>query len=185
MKTEETTIFKNTIYKGKILNLRVDIAELPNGREAAREFVEHNGGVTVAALTDDMELLFVRQFRYPYMQEVLELPAGKLEADENPLRAGKRELREEAGVTAEQYINLGQFFPSPGYTNEIIYLYGAIGLKDCEQDLDEDEFLNVEKIPLNKAVEMILNNEITDGKTQAAVLKLAALLDKKAAEYRE
>ncbi|HBL41099.1 MAG TPA: ADP-ribose pyrophosphatase, partial [Ruminococcaceae bacterium] len=176
MKTEETTVFKNTIYKGKIINLRVDIAGLPNGKEATREFVEHNGGVTVAALTDDMELLFVRQFRYPYMQEVLELPAGKLELNENPLKAGKRELREEAGVTAEQYINLGQFFPSPGYTNEIIYLYGAIGLKECEQDLDDDEFLNVEKIPLNKAVEMILNNEITDGKTQTAVLKLAALL---------
>ena len=185
MNTKEETVFRNTIYKGKILNLRVDIAELPNGKEAVREVVEHSGGVTIAALTDEMELIFVRQFRYPYMEEVLELPAGKLEKGEKPLEAGKRELQEEAGVTAEQFINLGRFYPTPGYTNEVIYLYGAIGLKNGEQDLDDDEFLNVETIPLNKAVEMILNNEIVDGKTQAAVLKLAALLEKKAAEYQE
>ncbi len=178
MKTEETTVFKNTIYRGKILNLRVDIAGLPDGREAPREFVEHNGGVTVAALTDDAELIFVRQFRYPYMEEVLELPAGKLEKGENPLVAGKRELREEAGVEAAQYINLGEFYPSPGYTNEVIYLYGARGLTAVEQELDDDEFLNVEYIPLDKAVEMVLNNEIKDGKTQTAILKLATLIER-------
>ena len=180
MDTKEVTVFKNTIYRGKILNLRVDIAGLPNGKEAPREFVEHNGGVTVAALTDDAELIFVRQFRYPYMEEVLELPAGKLEKGENPLVAGKRELLEEAGVSASQYINLGEFYPSPGYTNEVIYLYGARDLTELEQDLDEDEFLNVEYIPLDKAVDMVLNNEIKDGKTQAAVLKLAALIERNA-----
>ena len=178
MDTREVTVLKNTIYQGKILNLRVDVAGLPNGKEAPREFVEHNGGVTVAALTDDAKLIFVRQFRYPYMEEVLELPAGKLEKGEDPLEAGKRELREEAGVTAEQYINLGEFYPSPGYTNEIIYLYGARNLTQVEQELDEDEFLNVEYIPLDKAVDMVLSNEIKDGKTQAAVLKLAALIER-------
>ena len=177
MDTREVTVLKNTIYQGKILNLRVDTAGLPNGKEAPREFVEHNGGVTVAALTDDAKLIFVRQFRYPYMAEVLELPAGKLEKGEDPLEAGKRELREEAGVTAEQYINLGEFYPSPGYTNEIIYLYGARNLTQVEQELDEDEFLNVEYISLDKAVDMVLSNEIKDGKTQAAVLKLAALIE--------
>ncbi len=180
MDTREVTVFKNTIFRGKIINLRVDIAGLPNGKEAVREVVEHSGGVTVAALTDDMELIFVRQFRYPYMEEVLELPAGKLEKGENPLEAGKRELREEAGVIAEQYLNLGEFYPTPGYTNEIIYLYGARGLTEVAQNLDEDEFLNVERIPLTKAVDMVLNNEIKDGKTQAAVLKLAALIERKA-----
>lgn len=178
MDTREVTVLKNTIYQGKILNLRVDVAGLPNGKEAPREFVEHNGGVTVAALTDDAKLIFVRQFRYPYMEEVLELPAGKLEKGEDPLEAGKRELREEAGVTAEQYINLGEFYPSPGYTNEIIYLYGARNLTQVEQELDEDEFLNVEYISLDKAVDMVLSNEIKDGKTQAAVLKLAALIER-------
>lgn len=178
MDTREVTVLKNTIYQGKILNLRVDVAGLPNGKEAPREFVEHNGGVTVAALTDDAKLIFVRQFRYPYMEEVLELPAGKLEKGEDPLEAGKRELREEAGVTAEQYINLGEFYPSPGYTNEVIYLYGARNLTQVEQELDEDEFLNVEYISLDKAVDMVLSNEIKDGKTQAAVLKLAALIER-------
>lgn len=178
MDTREVTVLKNTIYQGKILNLRVDVAGLPNGKEAPREFVEHNGGVTVAALTDDAKLIFVRQFRYPYMEEVLELPAGKLEKGEDPLEAGKRELREEAGVTAEQYINLGEFYPSPGYTNEVIYLYGARDLTQVEQELDEDEFLNVEYISLDKAVDMVLSNEIKDGKTQAAVLKLATLIER-------
>ena len=180
MNTREETVFKNTIFRGKILNLRVDIAGLPNGKEAVREVVEHNGGVTVAALTDDMELIFVRQFRYPYMEEVLELPAGKLEKGENPLEAGKRELREEGGVIAGQYVNLGEFYPSPGYTDEIIYLYGARDLTEASQDLDEDEFLNVERIPFMKAVDMVLNNEIKDGKTQAAVMKLAMLIERKA-----
>lgn len=178
MDTREVTVLKNTIYQGKILNLRVDVAGLPNGKEAPREFVEHNGGVTVAAITDDAKLIFVRQFRYPYMEEVLELPAGKLEKGEDPLEAGKRELREEAGVTAEQYINLGEFYPSPGYTNEVIYLYGARDLTQVEQELDEDEFLNVEYISLDKAVDMVLSNEIKDGKTQAAVLKLATLIER-------
>ena len=178
MDTREVTVLKNTIYQGKILNLRVDVAGLPNGKEAPREFVEHNGGVTVAALTDDAKLIFVRQFRYPYMEEVLELPAGKLEKGEDSLEAGKRELREEAGVTAEQYINLGEFYPSPGYTNEVIYLYGARDLTQVEQELDEDEFLNVEYISLDKAVDMVLSNEIKDGKTQAAVLKLATLIER-------
>ncbi len=180
METKEVTVFKNTIFKGKILNLRVDIAGLPDGREAVREVVEHNGGVTVAALTDELELIFVRQFRYPYMEEVLELPAGKLEKGENPLEAGKRELREEGGVIAGQYINLGEFYPSPGYTNEVIYLYGARDLTEAEQELDDDEFLNVERIPLLKAVDMVLSGEIKDGKTQAAVMKLAMLIERKA-----
>ncbi len=175
MKLEESTILKTTVYKGKILNLRVDMAELPNGKEAVREVVEHSGGVTVAALTNDDELIFVRQFRYPYMEVVLELPAGKLEKGEDPLEAGKRELLEEAGVTAEKYLDLGKFYPSPGYCAEIIHLYAATDIKENEQNLDDDEFLNVERIPLKTAVEMVLNNEIPDGKTQTAVLKVAMI----------
>ena len=171
MELEEKTINKNYIYRGKILNLRRDDAELPNGRACIREIVEHAGGVTVAALTDDNELIFVRQFRYPYMKVLLELPAGKLEKGEDPLESGKRELLEETGCTAEEYISLGEFYPSCGYTDEIIYLYLAKGLKFGSQSLDEDEFLNVEKIPLEKAVKMVMSNEIKDGKTQAAILK--------------
>lgn len=169
----EKTVEKEYKYKGRILNLRVDKAELPNGKPCTREVVEHNGGVTVAALTKDDELLFVRQFRYPYGEVILELPAGKLELGEDPFKAGVRELREETGAVAENYIDLGKFYPSPGYCGEIIHLYGATGITFESQELDEDEFLNVEKIPLSVAVQMVLNNEIRDGKTQAAVLKMA------------
>ncbi len=171
MKLEEKTIRKNYIYKGKILNLRCDDAELPNGMPCIREIVEHSGGVTIAALTDDNELMFVHQFRYPYMDILLELPAGKLEKGEDPLEAGKRELLEEIGCQAQEYIDLGKFYPTCGYTDEVIYLYLAKGLTFSQQKLDEDEFLNIEKIPLEKAVKMVMDNEIPDGKTQAAILK--------------
>lgn len=172
MELTEKTLEKEYKYNGKILNLRVDKAELPNGAEAIREVVEHHGGVTMAALTDENELLFVRQFRYPYGEVVLELPAGKLEDGENPLAAGIRELKEETGAVGKKFMDLGKFYPSPGYTDEVIHLYGAVGISFEDQNLDADEFLNVERIPLSKAVEMVLNNEIVDGKSQAAILKL-------------
>ncbi|NLO45814.1 MAG: NUDIX hydrolase [Clostridiales bacterium] len=173
MKLYEKTLEQTYVHKGKILNLRVDRAELPNGKECVREVVEHDGGVTIAALTDENELLFVRQYRYPYSEIVMELPAGKLERGENPFKAGVRELKEETGASASEYIDLGRYYPSPGYCGETIYMYGATGLSFSEQELDEDEFLEIEKIPLMKAVEMVLNNEIPDGKTQTAVLKMA------------
>ena len=168
MKLDEKTIEKKYIYKGRIINVRTDTAELPNGKQALREVV-----VTVAALTDDYELMFVRQFRYPYSEVLLELPAGKLEYGEDPFEAGKRELREETGAVAEHYIDLGKFYPTPGYCGEIIHMYAAKGLSFTSLDLDDDEFLASEKIPLEKAVEMVMNNEIRDGKTQTAVLKVA------------
>ena len=166
------------IYEGRIIKLRRDTALLPNGKTAVREVIEHNGGVCVAALTDDNEILFVTQFRYPYFETVLEIPAGKRDsADEDPLTCGIRELKEETGATAEKFIPLGELYPSPGYCGEIIWLYAATGLTFGENDLDEDEFLNVERIPLEKAVNMILSGEIKDAKTQAAVLKLKILKD--------
>lgn len=171
MKLEETTVNKNYVYNGKIINLRRDDALLPDGKPCIREVVEHNGGVCIAALTDDNELIFVRQFRYPYMDILLELPAGKLEKDEEALPAGKRELLEETGFEAEEYEFLGKFYPSCGYTDEIIWLYLAKNLTFKGQNLDEDEFINLERIPLEEAAEMVMNNEIPDGKTQAAILK--------------
>ena len=159
-------------FKGKIVNLRVDDALLPNGTTAKREIVEHNGGVCVAPLDKDYNLYFVKQFRYPYMEVVTELPAGKLEKGEDPFEAGKRELKEETGAIAGNYIDLGKLYPTPGYCGEIIHMYLATDLEFGEQNPDEDEFLEVYKIPLEKAVEMVMNGEIRDSKTQTMVLKI-------------
>lgn len=178
MNLEEKQLKAEYIYKGRIINLRRDEALLPNGATATREIIEHPGGVCVAALTDDNEVLMVRQFRYPYFETVLEIPAGKRDSlDENPLECGKRELREETGATAENFIFLGELYPTPGYCGEIIWLYAASGLSFGSLDTDEDEFLEVEKIPLEKAVEMIMKGEIKDAKTQTAILKLKLLRD--------
>ncbi len=171
MELTEKTIKKNYIYKGKIINVRCDDAMLPNGKPCIREVIEHPGGVALAALTDENDLIFIDQFRYAYMDVLLELPAGKLEKGEEPLETGKRELLEETGFTADEYTFLGTFYPSCGYTDEIIYLYLARGLTYKKQQLDEDEFVNVRKIPLDEAFRMVMNNEIPDGKTQAAVMK--------------
>ncbi|MBR6701861.1 MAG: NUDIX hydrolase, partial [Clostridia bacterium] len=143
MDLEEKTLLKNYVYQGKIINVRRDEALLPNGSKAIREMVEHNGGVCIAPLTAEGELIFVEQFRYPYMEVVLELPAGKLEKGEDPFEAGKRELEEETGCVADDYIDCGKFYPSPGYCGEIIHLYAAYNLHKTQMNLDEDEFLNV------------------------------------------
>ena len=176
MNLEEKQLSAEYIYKGRIINLRRDTCELPNGNTALREVIEHPGGVCVAALTDNNEVLMVRQYRYPYSEVVLEIPAGKRDhGNENPLECGIRELREETGAKAEKFIPLGELYPSPGYCGEIIWLYAATGLTFGECDPDDDEFLTVEKIPLDRAVEMIMSGEIKDAKTQAAVLKLKIL----------
>lgn len=165
------------VFKGKIFNARVDEALMPDGRTAVREVVEHNGGVMVAPFDSDGNLYFVDQFRYPYFEVVTELPAGKLEKGEDPYDAGIRELKEETGMTAEKIISLGKLYPSPGYCGEIIHLYLATGLTYGEQDPDDDEFLEVKKIHISKAVEMVMNGDLPDSKTQVGVLKIARLLD--------
>ncbi len=172
----EKTVGRTEIYNGKIIKVSVDDVLLPNGEPAKRELVEHPGGVCIAALDEKNELLFVRQFRYPYKEVVLELPAGKLEKGQNPLENGKRELKEETGAEGYSYISLGQVYPTPGYCGEIIHMYMCRVKSVGEQQLDSDEFLNVEKIHIDKAVEMVLNNRIADAKTQIGILKTALLL---------
>lgn len=173
MSLTEKQLSSEYFYRGKIINMRRDDIVLPNGSTAFREVVEHPGGVCVAALTDDNEVIFVRQFRYPYLCEVLEIPAGKREKGEtDPLECGKRELLEETGAVAENFFSLGTLYPTPGYTNEVIYMYGATGLSFGNASPDEDEFLLTEKIPLEKAVEMVMNGSLPDAKTQACVMKL-------------
>lgn len=179
MNLTEKQLDSKYIYEGRIIKLRVDTALLPNGKTATREVVEHPGGVCIAALTDKDELLFVRQFRYPYSEETLEVPAGKRDSfDEDPFECGIRELKEETGATAKSFVPLGELYPTPGVFGEIIWTYLATGLTFGEASPDEDEFLNVIKIPLEKAVEMVLNGEIKDAKTQIAVLKVKLLKEK-------
>ncbi len=176
MSLKEKQLSAEYKFKGKIINLRLDEVLLPDGKKAAREIVEHNGGVTVAAITENDELLFVEQYRHPYEEIILELPAGKRNSpDEDPLSCGKRELMEETGAVADNFIFLGELYPTPGYCSEIIYMYAATGLCFGDTCLDDGEFLYIKKIPFKKAVEMVLTGEIKDAKTQVAILKLDAL----------
>lgn len=176
MELTEKTLSSKSVFDGRILHIALDEVELPDGKKSKREVVNHPGGVTVAALDEDNNLLFVKQFRYPYKEVVLELPAGKLEKGSTPLENGKRELMEETGAEGYSYISLGQLYPSPGYTSEIIHLYACKVKSQGSSNPDDGEFLNIEKIPLDKAVEMVLNNQIPDAKTQVAVLKTAMLI---------
>lgn len=175
MKLFEKTVEKNYVYEGRIINVRKDKAEHPDGTPCTREVVEHNGGVCVAPLTDNGELIFVRQFRYPYGEVVLELPAGKLEKGEDDGDAGMRELEEETGHIAREYHKLGVFYPTPGYCGEVIHLYAAWKLVETEAHPDEGEFLEVEKIPLEEAVDMVMRGEIPDGKTQTLIMRVAEM----------
>lgn len=171
----EKTLLSETIYDGKIIRVVKDTVELENGKKAAREVVQHPGGVCVLALTEKDEVLFVRQFRYPYGEEVLELPAGKREYGEDPSLCGRRELEEETGFSAGEWREFGKLYPTPGYCGEVIHLFLAKGLVPTAQHLDEDEFLDVVKIPFSKALQMVLDGELPDAKTQIALLKYHAL----------
>lgn len=171
MKHWEKTLITKPIYQGRILSLRLDTVELQDGRIASREVVEHNGGVAVLAVDRDNSVLFVRQFRYPYGEELLELPAGKLNPGEDPALCGRRELEEETGCTAGDYRFLAKIYPSPGYVDEVIYVYLARDLTLGSQHLDPGEFLTVKRIPLEQAVSLCLEGSITDAKTLLGILK--------------
>ncbi len=171
MNFTEKTISTREIYKGRIVHLVEDTVVLPDGRQAGRELVLHNGGAGVIAIDEDKNVLLVSQYRKPYDQMILEVPAGKLEKDEDPQSAAMRELEEETGYTAEKVTYIGKYYPTPGYCSEITYLYFAENLSFVGQKLDHGEFVEVEKIPLSKLVEMVMNNEIPDAKTAIAILK--------------
>lgn len=168
----EQTEEVNGIFNGRIITVHEDTVTLENGMTASREVVDHPGGVAVVGLTEDNEILMVRQFRYPYKETIYEIPAGKLEKGEDPMEAGKREFLEECGATASVFEPLGEIYPTPGYCNEIIRIFYAEGLDFGEQSLDDDEFLEVVKMPLNECIDKIISNEIKDAKTIIGVLKL-------------
>ncbi|MCD7796267.1 MAG: HAD hydrolase-like protein [Clostridiales bacterium] len=163
------------IFNGTIITVHNDTVTLADGETAYREVVDHPGGVAIIGLTDENEVILVRQFRYPYKETILELPAGKLEKGEDPLKAAVREFKEECGAKAEIFEPFGEVYPSPGYCGEIIRLFRAEGLTFGEQSLDDDEFLDVMKVPFNKCVSKIISGEIKDAKTIAGILKLKEL----------
>lgn len=177
MNTLEKQKDSKYVYRGAVINLRLDTAILPNGNTAKREVIEHPGGVCVLPIDENGDVILVKQFRYPYMAETLEVPAGKRdkEGDRDPLACGTRELKEETGATAKNYIPLGTLYPSPGYTDEVIYMYAATALSFGEAEPDEDEFINLCRMPLKEAADMVMRGEIPDSKTQVAILKALVL----------
>lgn len=174
---KEEKLRSEEIYRGRILNVSCDTVLLENGTEALREVVHHPGGSCVVPLTSDGCVLMVRQFRYPHHTETLEVPAGKLEYGEEPLQCAVRELKEEVGGEAETLESLGALFPTPAYDEEVIYMYLARAVNETHmQALDTDEFLDVVRLPLAEAVQMVMDDRIRDAKTQIALLKAAHLL---------
>ena len=159
-----------TVFDGKLLKVNVDEVLLENGKTSVREYVEHRGGAAIVAETED-GILFVEQFRYPYREYVLELPAGKRENGENPVITAKRELEEETGFKTGKLKFLCEIYPSPAYTDERLYLFLATELEKTSAHLDEDEFLSVKAIKAEAVVKMIARGEIKDAKTLVALME--------------
>ena len=172
----ETLVRHINGYNGLIINTTLDRVVLQNGEHTLREVVSHPGGVTIIPIDDDGYVYCVRQFRYPMSEHLLEVPAGKLEYGEEPFLCASRELSEETGITASEYIDLGKIYPSPGFCKEILYIYMARGLTFGIPHPDHNEFLDVEKIHIDELVRLVMNNEITDAKTVIAILKAKNIL---------
>ena len=168
----EQTLSRTEIYNGVLLHVVRDTVRLPNGECAPREYCMHPGAADVVPLTEDGAVIVVRQYRYAHGRIFLEIPAGKLDSkEEPPLACAVRELREETGAVAGRFTYLGPLDTTPAIIDERIHLYLAEDLTFDTQDLDEDEFLTVEKIPLTDLLKMVMRGEIADAKTQTAILK--------------
>ena len=179
IKMKEVRIGSEDLFTGVILDVKRDQVRLPDGRTSIRELIRHVGAVCVVPVTDDGKVVVERQYRYPIDQVITEIPAGKLDSrGEDRLHAAQRELREETGITADRWTDMGLYYGAPAYADEKITMYLAQGLHRGEQHLDEGEFLNVSLVPMEELVEEILQGRITDGKTQAGILKAAMLLKK-------
>ena len=175
----ETMTESRLIFDGHVVHLYVDTVRLPDGQSGIREYVKHIGAVCVVPVTDDGEVLLERQYRYAVGEILVEIPAGKLDfPGENWEDAARRELREETGAEARELIDLGDYYGSPAIMGERIRMFLARGLTFTDQHLDEDEFLEVFRLPLDEAVRQIMNGEIPDGKTQTAILRAAMMLKK-------
>lgn len=176
MELWEKTKTSELIFDGKVVHLYRDTVELPGGVESYREYVKHLGAVCVIPITDEGEVILERQYRYAVGQVLVEIPAGKLDfAGEDFTEAA---LREETGAVPRELIDMGDYYGSPAIMGERIRMFMARGLTFGEDHLDEDEFLEVFRVPLSEAVEMVMKGEIPDGKTQCAILRASAMLAK-------
>ena len=171
----ETMLESREIFNGRVIRVTVDKVQLEDGTTSTREIVHHHGGACIVPYFEDGTLCMVRQFRYAMQQELWELPAGKLEKGEDPFEATKRELGEECGLTADNFIDLGVVYATVGYDSEKIYLWAATGLHSTAQHLDAGEFLDVVKMPFDEALGLVMDGTIKDSKTQVALLKYAQL----------
>lgn len=167
----EKELKRTLIYDGKIMTVTKEEVECENGRHAFREVVYHHGGVCILAIKDH-QILLVKQFRYPNRIDTLEIPAGKLEKDEDPKACAFRELEEETNNRAQDMKFILKVLPSPGYTSEWLYLYQAVDFKEVNDslDCDEDEFIDVIKMDINEAYQKVLDGDIVDAKTVIAIM---------------
>jgi ADP-ribose pyrophosphatase len=168
--SQEITLHSRRIYEGKIINLRVDTVELPSGKETKREIVEHAGCTAIVAIDSGKEVLLVRQYRKPVEKMLLEIPAGGIDPGEEPIECARRELEEETGFSAERWEHLATFYTSPGFCTELMYLYLATELKPSKRDADDDEHIEVVRVPLKKTLELIASGEVCDAKSIAGLL---------------
>ncbi|MGE5223448.1 MAG: NUDIX hydrolase [Omnitrophica WOR_2 bacterium] len=164
------TIHSESIYQGRAFNVRKDQVELPNGKLSSLDIVDHPGAVTLIPVDEQGRIWFVRQYRYAAGRELLELPAGTLERDETPEHSASREVREETGMAAGKLRKIGDFFMAPGYSTEHMVVFLATDLRSDPLTRDEDEFLSIEQISIEKAYGMVDSGEMQDGKTLAALL---------------
>lgn len=174
----EAMLESKEIFNGRVIRVTLDKVQLEDGTTSTREVVHHHGGACILPVDADGNVTMVRQFRYALGEELWELPAGKLEAGEDPFEAAKRELSEECGLTADTYTELGVVYPTVGYDSERIYLWAAEGLRTVGQHLDAGEFLDVVKMPFAQALGLVMDGTIKDSKTQIALLKYAQLRGK-------
>ncbi|MCS7208519.1 MAG: NUDIX hydrolase [Fimbriimonadales bacterium] len=177
MQLKEELIESHTIYRGRVVTLRIDTVRLPSGRTARREIVEHRGAVAIVPLLDRQTVLLVRQYRQAVGETLLEIPAGTLEPDEPPDLCARRELEEETGYTARQLRKLFSQYLAPGYSQEVLHVYLAEDLVRVGQQLDEDELVELAPTPLCDIEAMILQGQIKDSKTIAGLLMTLRLLE--------
>ncbi|TYZ24748.1 NUDIX domain-containing protein [Selenomonas ruminis] len=176
----EKKVSSEDIFDGTLLHVKRDTVTLPNGNQATREWISHPGASSILPLTPEGEVILVRQYRYPIGKITLEVPAGKLDApDEDPLVCAKRELSEETGYEAKTITKLSTIATTVGFSNEYIHMYMAEGLTPGKQHPDEDEFINVVKMPLKEAVAMVLDGRICDAKSAASILLVERRLREK------